>query len=81
MSPELQKMTDDVLNLATVMRPFLMGKPGQITMSTLCMLAAEIMVNNADPEKIDKNVKLMAKCVIDYVELLQKDYDAPKTNL
>ena len=81
MSPELKKMTNEVYDLATVMRPFLMGKPGQIAMSTICMLASEIMVNTCDPEKIDKNIELMTKCVIDYVGMLQDVHDAPETSL
>ena len=71
MTPELEKMTEEVYDLATVMRPFLMSKQGQVSMSTLCMLASEVLVNTGEPGTIDNSIALMAKCVSEYVEMLQ----------
>ena len=43
-----EKMGQEVIDLATVVRPFFMAKNGQIVMSTMALLVAEAILNLTD---------------------------------
>ena len=81
MTPELEKLVNETFDLCTVMRPFLIKKPPSIAMSTLCMLASEVVVNTSAPGTIDSNIELMAKCVAEYVQRLQERRDADQADI
>jgi hypothetical protein len=72
-----ESMIDECIDLATIMRPFLMKKRGAVVMTTLCMLAAEAIVNTTVDGRTKRAVHLMNLCVEDYVGQLLKAADDP----
>jgi hypothetical protein len=71
-------MLDEVVDLATIMRPFLMGKRGPVVMTTLCMLTAEALLHTGANGTVEQRLAMVDNCVRDYVSQLEKiANDAP----
>jgi hypothetical protein len=71
-------MLDEVVDLATIMRPFLAGKRGPVVMTTLCMLTAEAVLYTGATGGIDERMDMVDRCVRDYVTQLERlANDAP----
>ena len=71
-------MLDEVVDLATIMRPFLAGKRGPVVMTTLCMLTAEAVLYTGATGNIDERMDMVDRCVRDYVSQLERiANDAP----
>jgi hypothetical protein len=71
-------MLDEVVDLATIMRPFLAGKRGPVVMTTLCMLTAEAVLYTGASGSIDERMDMVDRCVRDYVSQLERlANDAP----
>jgi len=68
-------MLNEVIDLATIMRPFLMGKRGPVVMTTLCLLTAESLINTGAPGLMENNIEMVANCVRDYVVRLERTSD------
>jgi hypothetical protein len=74
----INNQVDDTINLAGLMRAFLVGKDIPVVMGTLCLLMAEAISVVGDPEVVDENVNLVGTCVRDYVGQLERiANDAP----
>lgn len=63
-----ESMGLEVINLATVVRPFLMNKRGQVAMSTLALLVAEAMMNLTDMAFQQNTLDLFNNSVEAYIE-------------
>ena len=73
-----EKMLDEVIDLATIMRPFLMGKRGPVVMTTLCMLTAEAVLHTGAMGTVDERLAMVDNCVRDYVSQMERiANDAP----
>jgi hypothetical protein len=71
-------MLDEVVDLATIMRPFLAGKRGPVVMTTLCMLTAEALLYTGALGSIEERMDMVDRCVRDYVTQLERlANDAP----
>jgi len=69
---DTNNMLDEVIDLATVMRPFLLGKRGPVVMTTLCMLTAEALLHTGANGSIDERMDMVDRCVRDYVGQLER---------
>ena len=65
------KMIDECLDLATVMRPFLAGKRGPVVMTTLCMLTAEAIINTVPDVSTEEMFRMVDQCIRDYTMRLE----------
>ena len=65
------KMIDECLDLATVMRPFLAGKQGPVVMTTLCMLTAEAIINTVPDVSTEEMFRMVDQCIRDYTMRLE----------
>ena len=75
---DTNNMLDEVVDLATIMRPFLAGKRGPVVMTTLCMLTAEAVLYTGANGSIDERMDMVDRCVRDYVSQLERiANDAP----
>ena len=75
---DTNNMLDEVVDLATIMRPFLAGKRGPVVMTTLCMLTAEAVLYTGATGNIDERMDMVDRCVRDYVTQLERiANDAP----
>ena len=75
---DTNNMLDEVVDLATIMRPFLAGKRGPVVMTTLCMLTAEAVLYTGATGNIDERMDMVDRCVRDYVSQLERlANDAP----
>lgn len=75
---DTNNMLDEVVDLATIMRPFLAGKRGPVVMTTLCMLTAEAVLYTGAMGNIDERMDMVDRCVRDYVSQLERiANDAP----
>lgn len=75
---DTNNMLDEVVDLATIMRPFLAGKRGPVVMTTLCMLTAEAVLYTGAMGNIDERMGMVDRCVRDYVSQLERiANDAP----
>ena len=75
---DTNQMLDEVIDLATIMRPFLMGKRGPVVMTTLCMLTAEALLHTGANGTIEERLAMVDNCVRDYVGQLERiANDAP----
>ena len=75
---DTNQMLDEVVDLATIMRPFLAGKRGPVVMTTLCMLTAEAVLYTGATGNIDERMDMVDRCVRDYVTQLERlANDAP----
>ena len=70
-----ETMLNEVIDLATLMRPFLGGKPGPVVMTTLCLLIAESLITTGAPGSIDANINVVTKCVRDYHDQIRRFCD------
>ena len=59
---------DDTVDLAVLMRPFLVGKDIPVVMGTLCLLLAEALSVVGDPKAMDQNVDLIGVCIRGYID-------------
>ena len=69
---DTNNMLDEVVDLATIMRPFLAGKRGPVVMTTLCMLTAEAVLYTGATGNIDERMDMVDRCVRDYVSQLER---------
>ena len=75
---DTNNMLDEVVDLATIMRPFLAGKRGPVVMTTLCMLTAEAVLYTGATGNTDERMDMVDRCVRDYVSQLERiANDAP----
>jgi hypothetical protein len=75
---ETNSQIDDTIDLATLMRPFLVGKDIPVVMGTLCLLLAEALTVVGDPKAMDRNVDLIGVCIRGYIEQIgELANDAP----
>ena len=75
---DTEKMLDEVIDLATIMRPFFMGKRGPVVMTTLCMLTAEAVLHTGAMGTVDERLAMVDNCVRDYVSQMERiANDAP----
>ena len=75
---DTNNMLDEVVDLATIMRPFLAGKRGPVVMTTLCMLTAEAVLYTGATGNIDERMDMVDRCIRDYVTQLERlANDAP----
>ena len=75
---DTNQMLDEVIDLATIMRPFLMGKRGPVVMTTLCMLTAEAVLHTGAMGSVEERLAMVDNCVRDYVIQLERiANDAP----
>ena len=75
---DTNNMLDEVIDLATIMRPFLLGKRGPVVMTTLCMLTAEALLHTGASGSVDERMDMVDRCVRDYVSQLERlGNDAP----
>lgn len=66
------KMLDECIDLATVMRPFIASKRGAIVMTTLCMLTAEAIIDTAPSATREEMFRMVDACIRDYVSRLEE---------
>ena len=69
---DTNQMLDEVVDLATIMRPFLAGKRGPVVMTTLCMLTAEALLYTGALGSIEERMDMVDRCVRDYVTQLER---------
>ena len=75
---DANKLIDECIDLATVMRPFIANKRGPVVMTTLCMLTAEAVLYTGAMGNIDERMDMVDRCVRDYVSQLERiANDAP----
>lgn len=68
MEYDLERIANECEELITVMRPFLMGKPGPVIMTTLSFLVCEALNNVCEQEDFEKNLRVFASSVRDTFE-------------
>jgi hypothetical protein len=68
---DINNQVDDTINLAGLMRAFLVGKDIPVVMGTLCLLMAETISVVGDPEVVDENVNLVGTCIRSYIEQIK----------
>jgi hypothetical protein len=75
-----ESMGQEVIDLATVVRPFLMGKRGQVAMSTLALLVAEAMMNLTDMKFQQNTLDLFNNSVEAYIEEITRIMQARESD-
>ena len=68
---EANSQVDETINLAGLMRAFLVGKDIPVVMGTLCLLMAEAISVVGDPKVVDENVDLVGVCIRSYIEQIE----------
>ena len=68
---EANSQVDETINLAELMRAFLVGKDIPVVMGTLCLLMAEAISVVGDPKVVDENVDLVGVCIRSYIEQIE----------
>ena len=68
---EANSQIDETINLASLMRAFLVGKDIPVVMGTLCLLMAEAISVVGDPKVVDANVDLVGVCIRSYIEQIE----------
>ena len=69
------KLIDECIDLATIMRPFLAGKRGPVVMTTLCMLTAEAIINTVPDVSTEEMFRMVDRCIRDYTHRLEDAAD------
>jgi hypothetical protein len=72
---DTNKLIDECIDLATVMRPFIANKRGPVVMTTLCMLTAEAIVNTAPSATTEEMFRMVDQCIRDYTMRLEDASD------
>ena len=72
---DTNQMLDEVIDLATIMRPFLLGKRGPVVMTTLCMLTAEAIINTVPDVSTEEMFRMVDQCIRDYTMRLEDAAD------
>jgi hypothetical protein len=70
---ETENMVEEVINLATIMRPFLLKKRPPVVMTTLCMLTAEVVMNLRFTSTKAEVLDAVDRGVRDYFEKLERE--------
>ena len=68
---EANSQVNETINLAELMRAFLVGKDIPVVMGTLCLLMAEAISVVGDPKVVDENVDLVGVCIRGYIEQIE----------